>query len=98
MSHNPLQPMAVNCALCAFAVEIRDPVNIGQKAIQCRRNPPQVIAVLTPQGSAIATAWPQVKQTDSCGEYAPDFEGPMAEGLPGAGFDEDGEEPKIILA
>lgn len=66
-----------NCKGCTHSVTLpTNPQNIGQKSqMECRRYPPQVIAlpVQTLQGSvfAPAAAFPVVSDAQYCGEFRP---------------------------
>jgi len=97
---NPLLPDAVNCEHCIYCKPISDPMHIGKKMYQCRRNPPTPIAISGPGGGmAIAGVWPSVNGADACGEYFPVDDGPFNEGPPDFGDDDAGKgEPRLILS
>jgi len=42
---------------------------IGQQSKQCRRMPPVVFPVNTPQGLVHMTTWPTTQPHDYCGEF-----------------------------
>lgn len=78
---NPLQPDAVNCEICIFCKPIIDPMNIGKKLYQCRRNPPQPVMMGGPRGEPVIIGiWPSISGKDACGEFQPDMDGPFHDG------------------
>lgn len=92
---NPTDPPPVNCKLCRFSQEIRDPMAIGKSVRQCRFGPPQGYPVMGPHGpQGVMSIWPVVQETDVCGQFQADFEGgPFSEAvpwLPGLGAIQDG--------
>lgn len=71
------------CAKCVFALPLRDAAANGptpdlaalkNDALICRRFPPSVQIVSTPQGPALMALRPNVMPNDWCGEFADEIE------------------------
>lgn len=60
-----------DCMVCRFSVsDDVDPSSL-KRVTRCRRFPPTVTTVLTPEGIVQATAWPQVQAGGWCHEFQP---------------------------
>ena len=67
------------CWTCVYAVAGELDQNTLKRPIICRRGPPSLVAVPSPQGLAMVAMWPQMDPNAYCFEYRPDASDPENE-------------------
>lgn len=73
-SDGTMEKLPARCATCRYGISLANPMEIGQKVIECRRYPPSVFPANLPGGQpgqvARITMWPVVEENMGCGEHS----------------------------
>lgn len=57
------------CETCTHYLQISDPTQLGNKEGECRRYPPQSVAIQVASGIEIISHFPRVQRSQVCGEH-----------------------------
>lgn len=65
----------ITCETCKFFKRELNAANIGDKTGMCKRYPPTMVPIATPQGIGLSPASTIVAMQDFCGEHTLDLSG-----------------------